>query len=350
MVCGLAEEAGSDGSGLVHAALHSQPTRRVGQEEQTNHDDDGEEGLEGDGEPPANAALEEVEAVVDPVGNHDTARDQSAREGDEETALVRTSTFGLPSRNSGSDHAVTDTTDNTTDDHKGVRGGAGGGGLEDGANDHDEGAPEGRGLTTPGLAVEEDSNGTQEASNLIDGDGGSLGVGVTSALVRVRRPAAVRVVNPAQVVGLFAGGHERKLLLEGVEGEQRRHDTLIVTEHEETAGRDETDGVVEGFAFKVLAADLPLGKIAQLGEEAQDTGRRGLRLGDGRAAARLLIDGGLNLTRGGVVGGRGSVVTHHGLGVLGFRHVVLRSLGEQGDMWEWDVLVVRAHGETVLYV
>jgi len=41
-------------------------------------------------------------------------------------------------------------------------------------NNHDERAPERRRLATPLLAVEQNDNGSQEASNLVDSNGESL--------------------------------------------------------------------------------------------------------------------------------------------------------------------------------
>lgn len=88
--------------------------------------------------------------------------------------------------------------------------------LKDGADNHDDGSIERGAFTTPGLTVEQNQDSAHEATNLIDGDTGGLGVGVTSAVIRVRDSVS-RSIEPAEVIGARARRHERQRLLKVIQ-------------------------------------------------------------------------------------------------------------------------------------
>lgn len=74
----------------------------------------------GNWEAPSNRAVQEVEPIIYPVRYHDTSRDQATRECDQDSAQMRSGALGLPGRNCGRDHAVTNSTNDTADDEQSV--------------------------------------------------------------------------------------------------------------------------------------------------------------------------------------------------------------------------------------
>lgn len=169
------KQTSSNVAGLGESALHDQPTRGFRQVEQAPDDKEREEDLESDREsvgarenaresaqagtlrhpeldrPPANRTFEPEKAVVDPVTDHNATRDKSAGKGDKNAALLGAGTFRLPGGDRRGNHAIANATNNTTSDKGTV---AIGSSLEDGADDHDPGAPESTGATTPAFTVE----------------------------------------------------------------------------------------------------------------------------------------------------------------------------------------------------
>ena len=95
----LSKQASSDFASLMHAPLHGKPTWAVGEVEDAPDDQQSEEGLEHDREPPAHGSGQEVEAVINPVRNHNATGNQSAGQSDQLAALVRASALGLPGGN-----------------------------------------------------------------------------------------------------------------------------------------------------------------------------------------------------------------------------------------------------------
>lgn len=63
----MAKETGDDVVCFLIAVIHHKPTWRIRQEQQSNHDDNGEERLEGHRKTPLDRSAEEIEPVVDPV-------------------------------------------------------------------------------------------------------------------------------------------------------------------------------------------------------------------------------------------------------------------------------------------
>lgn len=105
---------------LVLTALENEPARRLGEKHDKGQDDEREDDLERDGEPPRDRAwVEEGESQVQPVTDADTTRDQSAFYHDERTTTVGLGALGLPGRDGRRIQTVADTSDNTTDDEVG---------------------------------------------------------------------------------------------------------------------------------------------------------------------------------------------------------------------------------------
>ena len=127
--------------------------------------------------------------------------------------------------------------------------------LHDSTDDHDETAPEGRRLTAPFLSIEQDYHGTEETSDLINGDRESLCVRISSALAGVRLVAVA--IDPAKLVRSLSRCHEREDFLPASKCDQGTQDTLVIAEHEETVRRNESDPEVELLAGKLLSANAP---------------------------------------------------------------------------------------------
>ena len=123
------------GPGFVLAALEDQPARGFRQRHDETQDHGREEDLEGDGEAPGDGVgVQEGEAQVDPVGDHDPARDHGAFDHDQHAAAMGARAFGLPGRHRGGVDPVTEARHPASDDELGQ---GEGGALEDGADDHD---------------------------------------------------------------------------------------------------------------------------------------------------------------------------------------------------------------------
>ena len=113
----------------------------------------------------------------------------------------------------GRDHSVSNATNDTTSNEEAI---FKAGSLQNRAENHDPGAPEGGRFPAPGLAVEENSDRAQEAANLVDGHSSSLRVRITSAHGWISRA----VFEEADIVGLAEWCHQRQVLLEIVQSEQ----------------------------------------------------------------------------------------------------------------------------------
>lgn len=127
------------------------------------------------------------------------------------------------------------------------------------SDNHNETAPERGRLASPGFTVHEDQDGAEKAANLVDGHTGSLGVGIARAHLRIGH-RGFGIVKPANGIRALARCHERQVLLEIVEREKGAQDALVVAKHEETAGRDDADAIVESTPLEVAAARFPFGQ------------------------------------------------------------------------------------------
>lgn len=88
VVLGQVGDAGNDFAGLGVTSLEDEPARRLGQEHDEGENEEAEDDLESQGESPRDRAWREGEAEIDPVGNHDTARDEGTLNHDQLTTFV----------------------------------------------------------------------------------------------------------------------------------------------------------------------------------------------------------------------------------------------------------------------
>lgn len=161
-------------------------------------------------------------------------------------------------RLTGSDHAVSNTSNNPANDQDcvGTRVTSVGptrGDLKDCTNDHDEATPERGALATPNLSVEEDQHRTKKAANLVQSNGSSLCVRITGAHLFIPDGVVWRV-EPAEVVCARQWCHKREVALEVVKSKKTTHNALIVPEHEEGQARRPCDGAVERFTAKLAVS------------------------------------------------------------------------------------------------
>lgn len=135
VVLGDIAQCRQHGPGFVLAALEDQPPGGFGERHHETQDHGREDDLERDGESPGHGVgVQKGEAQVDPVGDHDPARDHGAFDHDQHAPAVDARAFGLPGRDRGGVDPVTKPRHPASDDQ--LRQGEGGA-LEDGADDHD---------------------------------------------------------------------------------------------------------------------------------------------------------------------------------------------------------------------
>ncbi|TKW51850.1 hypothetical protein CTA1_1111 [Colletotrichum tanaceti] len=208
---GVALDGPEDVAGLVVAVVGDEPAGRLGEDEDAEERDDGEEDLQGEGEAELGVVGDEAHA-----GN---AKDVDGQfDGETAASVVGFHQLRMP-------HGCVKTSDNAAHNHlRDTKGGGlqGGADAEDDAADHDAAA------AAEALADEQAEDGAEEAADLVDGDDGPL-----------QRGAAAAAVGGVDL-GERAG--------EGVAGEQAGHDALVVAEEEEAGAGGGRDGPVEGPA------------------------------------------------------------------------------------------------------
>jgi hypothetical protein len=116
----------------------------------------------------ADASRGKAEAQVDPVTDHNTGGDKSTLEHDHFSALVRAGSLRLPAGHGGCVETVAEAGDDTTDNEVGQ---AEGRGLQSCADDHDGGADDDHAPAAEGVADEDGHDGTEEAAQVVAGDG-----------------------------------------------------------------------------------------------------------------------------------------------------------------------------------
>ena len=105
---------------FVLAALEDEPPRGFGERHDETQNHGRKEDLEGDREPPGDGVgVQKGEAQVDPVGDHNTARDHGAFDHDQHPTTMRARAFGLPCRDRGRVDPVTKTRHPSSDDKLG---------------------------------------------------------------------------------------------------------------------------------------------------------------------------------------------------------------------------------------
>ena len=223
---------------IRNTILGQEPTRRLRQNQHAEDNDQTEQNLESNGESPdkrrdPGIGMDPVDAVIDPVRNQRSDGDRPSLDTDVQTSLVRLGTFGLIGRDGGGVHAVADSRDDTTDDElRQLDLIPPGSNLDDDADDHDACPRDDGPPTTETIAEYEGEDGAEETAQLVDGGDG----GLDEVLV---------------VLAALLGGREE--LGEVLERNQSGHDTLVVTEEEETHGGGTRDGQMQAPAIQARA-------------------------------------------------------------------------------------------------
>ena len=169
VVLGDIAQRGEHGPGFVLAALEDEPPGGFGERHDETQDHGREEDLEGDGEPPGDGVgVQEGEAQVDPVGDHDPACDHRAFDHDQHAPAVGARAFRLPGRDRGGVDPVTEPRHPASDDQLGQ---GEGGALEDGADDHDGGAEEDGAPSAEHVADPYRGDGAGKTAEIVGGDG-----------------------------------------------------------------------------------------------------------------------------------------------------------------------------------
>ena len=229
-------ELGEDLDGLRVVAAHDEPTGGVGEEDGTGDDDEREQDLESDGEPPLHRLVDVGQTEDDPVSDQGTDGDHGTLEADEKTTVVRGRTLRLPDGDGRGVEAVTDSGDDTADNElpqTPMRAEAGAG--DDGTDNEDGRAADDNASTTDFLTIEHRNERAKETTDFVassdcttqDVDVSVLGVGI------IRR-------------------HLERLEFTDELGssDDTRHHTLIVAEERETHDGCEGDKQVQGLAPK----------------------------------------------------------------------------------------------------
>lgn len=219
--------------GFFMAVVGEQPSRRLRKPDHANADNETEDDLEGNGETPSEVLGTVRAAVVDPVGDKGTEGNDTTFDTDEKTSVGGGRTLGLVGRDSGSVDTVTNTGDGSSDDKLSKsRVALGGGDLNNDTENHDPTTKNHGPSTTEKITDPEDEHGTQQTTDLVDGSDKAL----HSAI-------------------LCLG----EVIMERVGVDNARHDTLVVTEEEETSGSDGRDGQGQFLARQACESGRHLG-------------------------------------------------------------------------------------------
>lgn len=172
---------GSDNfSSLIFATLENEPSRRLRQAKDKGKNEDAEDNLEGQGESPSNRTGGKRQAKIDPIRNHDAARDEGTFNHDEFSSLVGGTRLRLPHGYRRCVTAIAKACYDTTDDKVFQSESRS---LQDSANNHD-GSTEKDHFPTAEVVTDEDGDdGADEASQIVRCHSNTL---VSRALGRIR--------------------------------------------------------------------------------------------------------------------------------------------------------------------
>ncbi|KAH3662675.1 hypothetical protein OGATHE_004250 [Ogataea polymorpha] len=185
---------------------------------QSKHD------LQSNWQSPRNRTVCVRQTKVDPIGNQSTDSDDRTFKIDQTTSILWFRVLGLPHRNGGRVHTVTDTSDRSSNDEVAqlpVR-------LEwenrhDGTNDNDKGAEHDHVTSSQTLTPNHSKQSTKETSNLVTSSHNTL--------------------DDSSVSGGTTDG--RELLLELWGSDDTTHKALVIAKQAETHHRGESDSPSE---------------------------------------------------------------------------------------------------------
>ena len=159
--------------GFLDLSMGNEPSGGFWQPRNRCIEDEDEDELEREWESPGDGAVDEGEAIGDPIAEGETGDVQYQLDDNELPSPRGGGSFSLPDGSSGSVHAISQTSDDAARNHLGH---AEGRNLQDGADGHDGGTNEDRVAATETLAEGEGGDGAKEAANVVDGgDGGEHG-------------------------------------------------------------------------------------------------------------------------------------------------------------------------------
>lgn len=196
---------------LVDLTTGDEVAGRVGHVVHSDDDNNTEDDLEGNGETPGEVGGTVGGTEVDPVGDGCTNGNNTTLDTDEQATVAGAGALSLVSGNSGGVHAVTDTSDDTTE-HELEQGNVSdeSSDLNNDTNNHNSTTQHHHATTTNPVCGEQGEHGTEQTTSLVDGSNQSLHS-------RVSLGSSEYIV---EVIGT----------------NDTRHHTLIVTEQQETLG------------------------------------------------------------------------------------------------------------------
>jgi len=161
----LRQKTSNDRLGFGVSVLETEPSGRLRHASKKDDGENGEEGLEGNRESPADIAVWDVgETEIHPVGDDDAEDDEHELQGDELAAMLGLARLTLPDRHGGRVHADAQACDDSANDHlcERVRGGL------DGAADDDKDTAQSNGLASAQDVADEDGHeGSKDATNVV---------------------------------------------------------------------------------------------------------------------------------------------------------------------------------------
>lgn len=160
-VLGLVTDACKGAAGLVLLALANEVTRRLGEEQKTNSENQSPQHLESDRDAVGTGVIAVLGSVVDARGQHQTDGDAELVAGDDGTADLAGRDLGHVQDDDGRHKADTESSNKTTSDEQTQ---AAGGSLENDTNDEDNAASDHGSATTEPISNVTSNQSTKEGS------------------------------------------------------------------------------------------------------------------------------------------------------------------------------------------
>lgn len=191
-VVGVTTESGDDTLSFGIVSMVDEPTRGLGEDEDTGDKNDSKEDLEGDRETPGDRRVDERQSKVHPVGNDGSDSHSGCLHTNEETTVVGLGSLGDPRGNGGSVGTVSKSSYNTADKELDKTADIAtvldvtrteSSNSDKSTDNHDKGTAEHHAATTSPFSDKVGKHGTEETSHFVTGhdcalDSGSVDVGV----------------------------------------------------------------------------------------------------------------------------------------------------------------------------
>lgn len=175
MVGGQPTESGDDLGSFIRTVLGQKPTWALWQPEGNYEDDQTEDDLEGDGKTPGKVWRAVLAAVIDPVCNKCAESDHTALNANEKATILGARALCLVCGYGRCVHTVTNASDDSANDElSGRLVSLDTRNLDDDTQNHSQGTTYHASTTSQKIAPQENNNGSQKASNLVNGGNKTL--------------------------------------------------------------------------------------------------------------------------------------------------------------------------------